>query len=259
MEISKSNDELSMASEGQVNYWSATSGILDGDSACYKSGFNTFAWACFHVLPDSQTCLPQGFNPLPPNPPPGLFPPSSVWLRPVTDQDHIEGDQDASVTLIEYGDYECPYTKMLHPVMQQLLSEFSGQVRWVYRHFPLSYHANAQKEAESGECVAELGGNGMFWDFTNKLLDRTQSGGSGFALENLAPLAAEVGVDGGMFQDCLNSGKYADVVNLSEQWGITAGVTGTPYTFILSHPNQPYPISGAIGYEQLKGIVQALQ
>ena len=77
-------------------------------------------------------------------------------IKDVTSKDHIRGNKNAKLSLVEYSDLECPFCKRFHLTMQELMETYGDKIRWVYRHFPLSFHANAQKEAESTECVAEL-------------------------------------------------------------------------------------------------------
>src|SRR3989338_7324058 len=104
---------------------------------------------------------------------------SAQNVRPVSAQDHIRGDSQAPVKIVEYSDIECPFCKRFHPTMQQVMAQYQGKVAWVYRHFPLSFHQNAEKEAEATECANELGGDNKFWEYTDKLLDQTTSGGTG--------------------------------------------------------------------------------
>lgn len=173
----------------------------------------------------------------------------------VRDGEYVRGDMNAPVTVVEYSDLECPFCKRFHPSMLQLMKEYAGKVRWVYRHFPLSFHQNAQKEAEASECVGKLGGNDKFWKFVDAIYDRTTSNGTGFALDKLAPLAREVGVSSTQFTSCLNSGQFTAKVQADEQEGTNFGVQGTPTTFVNG-----VPVEGAVPYEQLKAVVdQALK
>ncbi len=176
----------------------------------------------------------------------------------ISDKDHIKGSKDARIVLVEYGDFECPFCKRFQPTMQQVLKEYGNQVAWVYRHFPLSFHQNAQKEAEASECVAELGGNNKFWEYAGKIYERTTSNGTGFPLENLAPLAQELGLDSSAFQKCLDSGKYASHVKEEEDSGAKAGVNGTPGTIIVRSDGKKDFINGALQFEQVKQQIDAM-
>lgn len=167
--------------------------------------------------------------------------------------DHIRGPKNAKVTLIEYSDFECPFCKRHAPSMAQALKDFPKDVRIVFRHYPLSFHQNAQKQAEASECVAKLAGNDAFWNFHDKIFERTASNGTGFANESLAPLAKEVGVkDEAAFKKCLDSGEMAGRVASDMASGNDSGVEGTPATFVNGQL-----ISGAVPYETMKTSIQA--
>lgn len=176
----------------------------------------------------------------------------------VTDKDHIRGRGDAKVVLVEYSDLECPFCKQFHPTMKQVLAEYGNDVAWVYRHYPLNFHANAQKEAEAAECAAELGGNDKFWSFADKIFERTTSNGTGFALDKLGPLAAELGLDQVKFQKCLDSGKYEQQVKDEMAAGAAAGVNGTPGTFVLERDGSSQLIPGALPFEQVKTTIDGV-
>lgn len=178
-------------------------------------------------------------------------------IKPVTDKDHIRGNKNAGLTLVEYSDLECPFCKRFHPTMQELMKTYEGKIRWVYRHFPLSFHANAQKESEATECVAELGGNDAFWTYVDKMFEKTTSNGTGFALDQLGPLAAEVGVDQSAFQTCLDSDKYAQLVKDQIADGTTGGVNGTPSTFLIDKDGKSQIIVGAQPTESFKTAIDA--
>ncbi|HAO81330.1 MAG TPA: hypothetical protein DDW92_02940 [Candidatus Veblenbacteria bacterium] len=168
----------------------------------------------------------------------------------VKSTDYVRGSSEAPLTIVTYTDLECPYCKSFHPSMQRIMNEYSGQVRWIYRHFPLSFHVNAQKEAEAAECVGKLGGSEAYWNFIDKIFERTTSNGTGFALTDLYPLAKEVGVAEGRFRTCLDQGEMTSKVQADLQEGTSYGVQGTPTSFINGTP-----VEGAVPYEQLKAVV----
>ncbi|MGD8744279.1 MAG: DsbA family protein [Candidatus Woesebacteria bacterium] len=165
----------------------------------------------------------------------------------VTNDDHIRGSADAQVYLIEYSDFECPFCSRFHPTMQQVMDEYSGQVAWVYRHFPLDQiHPDARPAAEASECVAELGGEEAFWAFADALFaDQTR-------LNDLASVAGEVGVDTSSFQSCVDEGRYADFVENQYQGGVQAGITGTPGNIVVNQNGDAWLIPGALPFEQVK-------
>lgn len=175
----------------------------------------------------------------------------------VTDADHIRGNKDASVTFIEYSDFECPFCKRFEPTMQQMEEEYGDQVAIVYRHYPLSFHANAQKEAEATECANDLGGNDAFWEYHDAILDRTTSGGTGFALDDLVPLAKELGLDESKFKDCLDTDKFAQHVKDDMAGGAAAGITGTPGSILIDASGSSQLLSGAVPFATIKSALDA--
>lgn len=179
-------------------------------------------------------------------------------IKEVTDKDHIRGNTNAKLTLVEYSDLECPFCKRFHPTMQELMKIYGDKIRWVYRHFPLSFHANAEKEAQASECVAELGGDDAFWSYVDKMFEKTASNGTGFALDQLGPLAAEVGVNQSAFQNCLDSDKYAQLVKDQIADGTTGGVSGTPSTFLIDGNGKSQIIVGAQPVESFKTAIDAI-
>jgi protein-disulfide isomerase len=190
-------------------------------------------------------------------PPPQAPPPQAAAKKPeVTAEDHFRGGKDAQVTLVEYSDMECPFCKRFHPTMQQVISEYGDKVKWVYRHLPLSFHANAQKEAEATECAAKLGGNEAFWKYIDKIFERTTSNGTGFALTDLVPLAGEVGLNKTKFQTCLDSGEFTQKVKDQIATGSAEGVTGTPGTIIIGVNGDTQMVPGALPYDQIKPMIE---
>ncbi|MBI2018120.1 thioredoxin domain-containing protein [Candidatus Daviesbacteria bacterium] len=185
--------------------------------------------------------------------------PTKVEVEKLRADDHIRGNKNARILLIEYSDLECPFCKRFHPTAQQAVSEYKGQVAWVYRHFPLDQiHSKADKEAEATECAAELSGNDGFWKMTDKIFEVTPSN-NGLNLDDLPKLAAQVGLDQNKFKACLDSGKYAAHVEEDYQSGIKAGVTGTPGNILLdTKSGKTIAVPGAVPFEQLKPAIDSL-
>jgi protein-disulfide isomerase len=181
-------------------------------------------------------------------------PVASKKPKTISASDHIRGNKNAKVTLIAYSDYECPFCKNFEPTLKQLLDTYGDKIRLVLRHYPLPFHANAQKEAEASECAAQLGGNDAFWKYSDAIFERTTSG-EGFPLDNLGPLAAELGMNQQQFQSCLDSGKYEKLVKGSIAEGQGAGVQGTPSTFIIDARGNNELVVGAQPIEAFKTAV----
>lgn len=180
-------------------------------------------------------------------------------VRPVSaERDHIYGNPDATVTLIEYSDFECPYCKRFHPTAKELVDSSDGTVNWVYRHFPLSFHnPGAQQQAEASECAAELGGNDSFWAYTDAIYERTSSGGDGFPQDQLVPLAVELGMGEAEFRECLESGRHEDRVKADLAEGARSGVSGTPGNILLN--NETGEVMLRAGAQPLGALQEAVE
>jgi len=176
-------------------------------------------------------------------------------MPPVTADDHIKGNLNAKVILVEYSDYECPYCESFQTTMQQVVEDYGSDVAWVYRHYPLSFHANAQKAAETAECVASLGGNQAFWDFSDLYYSTTDSSGTGVAIADMPALAAEVGVDQAAVKTCLDSDQMLTIVQDMMEAGSAAGISGTPGTLVVTADGPQELISGALPIAQIKLVV----
>lgn len=154
----------------------------------------------------------------------------------VTKDDHIRGNPNAPIVMVEYSDLECPYCKNFHTTMHTLMDTYgkSGDMAWVYRHFPLSFHTKAQKEAEATECIAEQLGEDKFWDYVDQIYAITPSNNKLEASE-LPRLATAVGADLEKFNECLVSGQTAPKVAADITIGREAlgPQGGTPHTLIL--------------------------
>lgn len=182
-------------------------------------------------------------------------------VRPVSpDEDHIRGNPNARISLIEYSDFECPFCKRFHPLAKQLIENNGGKVNWVYRHFPLAFHnPGAQKQAEASECAAKQGGNDAFWRYSDLIYARTKSNGNGFPIDDLVPLAQEIGLNRVSFERCLESGEMRARVLKDYENGVQSGISGTPGNIFINHATgKVIAAAGALPVERLQGIVDRL-
>lgn len=158
-----------------------------------------------------------------------------INIRPIDTSDHIVGNPNAKVLLVEYSDTECPFCKNFHATLNGLVDTYGkeGKFTWVYRHFPLdSLHKKARTEAEATECAAELGGNTKFWEYTNLLYETTTSNDRLDAAE-LPKIAQAVGLDVNAFNACLASGKHKQAVEDDVQEAMANGGRGTPFSIFV--------------------------
>lgn len=161
------------------------------------------------------------------------------------------GSPEAPVTMVEFSDFECPFCgRFWRDTLPQLEVRYirTGKVRFVYRDFPISaIHASAAKAAEAGACAHE---QGKFWPYHDRLFQQQDALG----IPNFKRWAAELGLDGVRFNECLDAGRYAGEVAKDYADGQAAGVNGTPTFFVNGRQ-----VVGAVPLEQLAGVIdQAL-
>ena len=182
-----------------------------------------------------------------------------VNVRPVDATDHLIGDPNAPVKIIEYSDLECPFCKSFHATMQAIMqSELgrNGKAAWVYRNFPLAQlHSKAVDEAEAAECAGKIGGNLKFWEFINKIFEITPSNNN-LDLSELSKTAMAIGLDSSQFQSCLDSNEMLDRVNNDLADAIKGGGAGTPWTVVTTQSGKTFVINGAEPYAVALKIVQ---
>jgi protein-disulfide isomerase len=177
--------------------------------------------------------------------------PAAGPLAPATKDDHVRGDlSKAKVVMIEYSDFQCPYCGKHDPTMQQIVKDYGDQVAWVYRHFPLSFHPNAEPTALASECASE---QGKFWEFADAMFAGQTANLQGDAATTTAfvtKTAQDLKLDMTKFNSCVASAKYQSVVDADQKSGSTAGVNGTPATYINGTL-----VSGAVPYASMKKII----
>lgn len=145
---------------------------------------------------------------------------------PITEHDHVDGPSDAKVTLIEYGDFECPYCVRAFPVVEALREAFRGRLRFVYRHVPKSRADGFSKQAaEASEFAAAYG---KFWPMYRELFTHPER----HDLEHLVEYATNLGLDPNECRAALEEHRYAARVRELAVAAIRSGIIGTPTFFI---------------------------
>lgn len=180
-------------------------------------------------------------------------------MKPISEDDHILGNPNAEVIIVEYSDLECPFCKRFHETMHQVIDEYGkdGKVAWVYRHFPLAQlHSKAAKEAEATECAFDQGGNTAFWEYTDRLYELTPSN-NGLDLDLLPQIAEDVGLDGEELQECLDSGRNAQRVADDLADAFASGGRGTPHNIMLVG-DEKIEIPGAQPFSAMKAAIDAV-
>ncbi|MEO8071235.1 MAG: thioredoxin domain-containing protein [Acidobacteriota bacterium] len=145
---------------------------------------------------------------------------------PVNQHDHAQGPTDAPVTLVEYGDYECPHCGRAYPIVKAVQKHFGKRLRFVFRNFPLSeIHPHAESAAEVAEAAAA---QGKFWEMHDAIFEnQTRLGGPLYVA-----LAQTLHLDMPSFQDALKAREFRDRVRADFSSGVRSGVNGTPTFFI---------------------------
>ena len=150
----------------------------------------------------------------------------SSLVVPVGPGDHIIGPSGAPVTLVEYGDFECPHCGRAHPIVKEVLRAVGDEIQFVYRHFPLTrIHPRAEPAAE----IAELAGQfGKFWEMHDMLFENQDA----LEGEDLIAYAEALGISGAAAARALTTGQFREKVRADFAGGVRSGVNGTPTFFI---------------------------
>lgn len=145
---------------------------------------------------------------------------------PVTrDRDHVRGPANAPVTLVQYGDYECPYSGAAYPIIKDVQSRLNEGLRFVFRNFPINSHPHAQQAAEAAEAA---GSQGKFWEMHDLLFENQEH----LRDEDVRGYAEKLGLDGELFDKELGEHVHAARVHDDFMSGVRSGVQGTPTFYI---------------------------
>lgn len=184
---------------------------------------------------------------------------SGSIIPPVTAQDHILGNPNAPIMIVEYSDFDCPYCQEFQATLHQIMNEYgaTGKVAWVFRDFPIQQlHPNAPALALDAECVSSLGGNKAFWKFAD-LVFNGRDPGQETDMSKVPDFVKQTGVDMTAYNQCVQSGKYNNLIQKTYNEAIKAGAKGTPFT-VIEVGGQHGVINGARPYAQVKNMVETL-
>ena len=177
-------------------------------------------------------------------PPPPAAPNETTADRLVRPDSHATGNPNAAVTVVEFGDFECPVCGREEPVAKQIRAKYGKQIRFVFRQFPLIHaHPFSERMAEASECAAE---QGKFWE----AVDEIYSHQTDLTEDGLKRDAAAIGLDQGKFNQCLASGAEAARVNRDREDGKALGVNATPTFFVGRQV-----VSGVPDFDELSRMV----
>ncbi|HWH07290.1 MAG TPA: thioredoxin domain-containing protein [Candidatus Paceibacterota bacterium] len=180
-------------------------------------------------------------------------------MRPISADEHIVGNPQAPIVIVEYADLDSEYAKEFHRTLGQLMVEYgsTGQIAWVFRHFPLvNQNSNAARHAEASECVASLGNPSAFWKFID-LMQASAPDLERFDPANYGTLMKQLGIPEDAFNACLAAGTHADKVAADFEDALVAGAIASPYSIVLIEGKKPIPINGSIPYAALKNIIDS--
>jgi len=181
-------------------------------------------------------------------------------VAPVTEEDWVRGDPNAPIVIVEYSDYDCPFCKNFHETMNQVIAEYgtSGEVAWVYRHFPLAQlHPNAPRIALAAECVGHLGGNEAFWQFSDLVFNEREINAA-TDITKLPTFAIQAGVAEADFNSCMEAETYMADVEADFNNAVAVGARGTPHSIVIVG-DQTGVINGAQPYGSVRQIIENLQ
>ena len=151
--------------------------------------------------------------------------------------DQLKGNRDASVTLVEYSDFQCPACKAWHPVLKDITGTYADRIRFVYRHFPLSQHRQAELAAYAAEAA---GGQGKFWEMHDMIFERQSDWAENSSARNIfLDMARSLNLDTAAFERDLDSDVLQKKVSDDLSSGLKANVNATPTFFLDGRKIQP--------------------
>lgn len=165
----------------------------------------------------------------------------------------LRGNPEASIVLVEFSDYECPFCNRFHESPKNIVANSNGKVAWAWKHYPLPFHPQAEPTAIAAECVKRLGGVEKFWTYTDIMMANFDKLSDAVR----ASEAIKIGINGGNFSACLNDAQMKANVTNELNEGSSLGVNGTPNTFIVKNEGGKYTILESINGALPQATVEA--
>lgn len=179
-------------------------------------------------------------------------------VNPVTEDDHIRGNIDAKIKIVEYSDFDCPFCSRFHDAMNSVVEKYSDdEVAWIHRQFPLEQlHPNAPAVALASECVAKIGGNDAFWKFADGYFGARGAGDKTPHNELIPKLVLDSGVLAAPFTECFDNQELIGDVQSDMDNAVETGGRGTPWSIIIGPTGKTYPINGALPQSAVEQLIE---
>lgn len=180
----------------------------------------------------------------------GIVTSKDVAIPEVTEGDFIQGSSKADITIVEYSDFSCGFCAKYHPTMKQIVSNYEGKVKWVYRHLPIFN----KPAAVSSSCVGNILGDEAFFKYADKLFENQKDINS----DLLKREALALGLKDSEYDSCINDKVLNDKISSEfTSVRVLAGFNGTPTSVLIDKDGNMYPFSGALPYEEVSALVDS--
>lgn len=173
--------------------------------------------------------------------------------------DHVRGNSQAKITLIEYSDFNCSYCQEFHLIIKQLLEKYPDKVKWVYRHYPLQkVHSDSIMIDSTAECVAKIGGEEAFWNFTDKLYEKMKNNSQSKSFDNLLIIAEDLNLNSNNIKECVETRRFDTLIKEKADLASRAGINVTPYSFISNDSQEVKILPGTIDLDNLSNLIEKM-
>lgn len=177
---------------------------------------------------------------------------NQIPIPEVNDKDFILGGKNAEITIVEYADFSCSFCARYHPVMEELVKNYNGRLRWVYRHLPIFN----KQAAVASTCVGRILDNNIFFEYASILYENQSMANN---QDFLRTQALSLGVSPESFDSCISDKNIYDEINRDfNSARILAGINSTPYSIIIDSNGNMYPFSGALSYEEVSSLIDSI-